>query len=187
VRQLSSPSPVKAVTVIRMPAQPSVLYWQASYGYTNSADPFLESMSDRTVENGGRWAMPPGAIVCRRVGRQFEPLDLGRPYILFAAPGAEGGPAPQPEELEQAGRAGCTHVLRADSSPRYVRAVRLLPAVTTENPIELPLPQERPASDLRRWVWLGAAPAFDVATLVAIPFVAVWVLLIPGEEPGAAP
>ena len=86
VRQLSGPSPVKAVSVMRMP-KPAVLYWRAAYGYTNSADPFIESMSDRTVENDGEWKVPVDAVVCRRAGREFEPLQIGRMYFLFAAPG----------------------------------------------------------------------------------------------------
>lgn len=184
VRQLSGPSPIKAVSVMRMP-KPAVLYWRAAYGYTNSADPFLESMSDRTVEDDGQWAVPPGAVVCRRVGRQFEPLQIGQMYVLFAAPGREGGAVSQPEDFVQARSAGCTHILRADSTARYVRAVRLLP-VTMEAPIELPLPEEHPASDVRRWGWLAAAPAFDVATIVALPVVAIFVLAQSGDEPGAA-
>jgi hypothetical protein len=165
--------------------KPSVLYWRAAYGYTNSADPFLESMSDRTVENDGQWTVPPGAVVCRRVGRQFEPLQIGQMYVLFAAPGREGGAVSRSEDFAQASSAGCTHILRADSTARYVRAVRLLP-VTNEAPIELALPEEHPASDARRWGWLAAAPVCDLATIVALPVVAVFVLAQSGDEAGAA-
>jgi hypothetical protein len=144
-------------------------------------------MSDRTVEYEGEWTLPPRAVVCRRVGRQFEPLEVARMYIVFAAPGAEGGPTPEPEEIAQAGAGGCTHVLRADSSARYVRSVRLLPVAADDAPVVLPLPEERPAADIRRWGWLAAAPAFDVATIVAIPFIAILALVESGEETGTTP
>jgi hypothetical protein len=181
VRQLSGPSPVKAVSVLRMP-KPEVLYWRAAYGYTNSADPFIESMSDRTVEHAGEWKVPPDAVVCRRVGREFEPLQVGRMYILFAAPGAEGGATPEGDDFVRAAANGCTHILRADTTARYVRAVRLLPTDRTQAPIDLPLPEEHPTSDARRWGWLAAAPAFDVATIVALPVVAIYMVAASGGE-----
>ena len=57
-----------------------------------------------------------------------------------------------------------------------IAAVELID-VSDASELRLPLPRESPAVDPRRWLWLMSAPVFDALTLVALPPLAIAVVV----------
>ena len=82
------------------------------------------------------------------------------------------------DQRNSAAERGCTHVaiLNPEGRASEILDIDLMP-VAGGSPLQLRLPREHPWLDPRRWGWFVVAPVLDAVTIVAIPPIALFLII----------